>query len=109
MKNERDEILYIPRDVFGGFMCPKCLSAAIGKGWDKGANYCPQCGQHIKVIDAKDFEDLKKRAAGIHGESLEHIAEFYMHDIYGIYKSRLDKFTGNENYIAGQMELSDFL
>ena len=47
MKDERDEMLYIPRDVLGGFMCPKCLSIAIGKRWADKAKYCPECGRKL--------------------------------------------------------------
>lgn len=110
MKIERDELLYIPRDeVGGGFMCPKCLSIAIGDKWADKAKYCPDCGQHIKVIAGKDFNDLKKGLDKIGADDVDKVAVKYLGRVSGIYKSRLDKLTGNENYIAGQMELSDFL
>ena len=105
MKIERDELLYIPRDgMYGGFMCPKCLTT-----FGEISNYCPYCGQHIKVIAAKDFKDLKKGLGKIGADDVDKVAVKYMGSVSGIYKSRLDKLTGNENYIAGQMELSDFL
>lgn len=109
MKDERDETLYIPRDVLGGFMCPKCLSVAIGKTWADRAKYCPECGQHIKVIGQKDFEDLLKQADKLKGEDVKQVAVYYLNGISGIYKARLDKMLSNGNYMAGQMEISDFL
>lgn len=110
MKADRDEMLYVPQAaVDGGFMCPKCLSIYIGDKWASKAKYCPECGQHIKVINIKDFNDLEKGLAKIGADDVEKVAEKYLGNISGIYKNRLDKLTGNENYIAGQMELSDFI
>ena len=113
MKDERDEILYIQRDVLGGFTCPKCLSIAIGKSWADKAKYCPECGQRIKLIGDKDFKDLLKQVEKLEGDDRQHVTVIYSNGISdrisGIYKGRLDKLTGNENYIAGQMELSDFI
>ena len=110
MKADRDEMLYVPQAaVDGGFMCPKCLSIYIGDKWAAKAKYCPECGQRIKVINIKDFKDLEKGLAKIGADDVEKVAEKYLCNISGIYKSRLDKLTGNENYIAGQMELSDFI
>ena len=109
MKNDRDEILYVPRDTLGGFMCPNCLSIAIGDKWADKAKYCPECGQHIKVIAQDDFKELEQKAKGFDKEELDKIAKMYMGHISGIYKSRLEKVLNDENYIAGQMELSDFL
>lgn len=110
MKNDRDEVIYVPRDeVGGGFMCPMCLSIAIGNKWAEKAKYCPECGQHIKVISGKDFEDLQKTAEKVGGADFTKVAVMYLGSVSGIYKNRLDKMLGNENYIAGQMEISDFL
>lgn len=110
MKADRDELIYVPQAAaVGGFMCPKCLSIAIGDSWAAKAKYCPECGQHIKVISIKDFKDLEKGLAKIGADDVEKVAEKYLGNISGIYKNRLDKLTGNENYIAGQMELSDFI
>ena len=110
MKSDRDELLYLPRDeVGGGFMCPKCLSIVKGDKWADKAKYCPECGQHIKIISIKDFRELEKELSKVGGDDVEKVAVKYLGNVSGIYKSRLDKLTGNENYIAGQMELSDFL
>lgn len=110
MKADRDELLYVPQAaVDGGFMCPRCLSIYIGDKWAAKAKYCPECGQHIKVISIKDFVDLETGLAKIGADDVEKVAEKYFGNIIGIYKNRLDKLTGNENYIAGQMELSDFI
>ena len=109
MKDERDEILYVPRDVLGGFMCPKCLSIAIGQHWADKAKYCPECGQRVKIIADKDFKDLLKQVEKLEGDDRQHVTVIYNNSISGVYKGRLDKLTGNENYIAGQMELSDFI
>ena len=109
MTDDRDEVLYIPRDVMGGFMCPKCLSVAIGKSWADRAKYCPECGQHIKIINTKDFEDLLKQADKLKGEDIKQVAVYYLNGISGIYKAKLEKMLKNDNYMPGQMELSDFL
>ena len=85
------------------------LSIYIGDKWAAKAKYCPECGQRIKIINIKDFKDLEKGLAKIGADDVEKVAEKYLGNISGIYKSRLDKLTGNENYIAGQMELSDFI
>ena len=109
MKADRDEVLYIPRDkVGGGFMCPQCLGIAVGDKWAARAKYCPECGQHIKIIEPKEFNELVKELDKV-GDDVDKVAVKYLNQISGIYKARLDKITGNENYIAGQMELSDFL
>lgn len=113
MNKDRDEMLYVPRDVLGGFMCPMCLSIAIGKRWADHAKYCPECGQRLKIIEAKDFEELLKKTEKLDRDDRQHVAVYYSNGINdrisGIYKGRLDKLLDNENYIAGQMELKDFL
>ena len=86
------------------------LEAVNGGYCKKTDKYqCPECGQHIKVISIKDFVDLETGLAKIGADDVEKVAEKYFGNISGIYKNRLDKLTGNENYIAGQMELSDFI
>ena len=117
MKKDRDELLVIPeQDVVGGFICPICLSVAIGNKWASHAKYCPDCGQHIK-IDTEQFKKLRDMAMTIPENERDGICEHtvfiglngYEKNIAGVYKKRLEernKIKGGENT---QMRMSDYL
>ena len=109
MKEDRDEILYIPAYEGGAFICPKCYGIAGAGVEPYKLKYCPECGQHLKIIGHKDFKDLAGKAKQFNGAEFEKIALVFMGDIRGIYKGRLEKALNNDNYIPGQMEITDFI
>ena len=96
--SERDEVIVIPEAEPSGFVCPVCLAVAIGKKWASHANYCPDCGQHIK-INTEKFSELKKKLSDLPWEEKEKCCRYYSvaapeglngRMISGIYAKRLD-------------------
>ena len=109
MDKSRDELIVIPVDeVGGGFMCPKCLSIAIGKSWASHAKYCPECGQHIR-INTSEFMSLKQKVPFFTEDQQKEMCTYYLGTISGIYKDRMMKIEKQEEQIAGQMNLEDFM
>ena len=109
MDKSRDELIVIPQDrVGGGFVCPKCLGVAIGSKWALHAKYCPDCGQHIK-ISTSEFMSLKQKVPFFTDEQQKEMCTYYLDDISGIYKDRMMKIEKQEEEIAGQMSIEDFM
>lgn len=109
MKNERDELIVVPEQDMGGFMCPKCLAVAIGKKWATHAKYCPDCGQHIR-ISTSEFNSLLLQVQGLDNEQKKETCMFYMGgSISGIYKDRVKALQKAGEQIDGQMDITDFL
>ena len=120
MKAKRDELIVIKENEgVGGFMCPNCLAVAIGKKWALHANYCPDCGQHIK-ISTEQFNKLKKLVEPMTKDQKEKCCTFYsvyapepggglQRTISGIYKKRLDDLLNDQKQIEGQMNITDFI
>jgi PHP family Zn ribbon phosphoesterase len=115
--NERDELLIIPQADPSGFICPKCLTFYSGKKLEKHANYCPDCGQHIK-IDTRRFKKLKEKVSGLSWSDKEKCCSYYSliapegtsgRVIAGIYEKKLEKLIKEHEQIKGQMSITDFL
>ena len=114
----RDELLIVPENkVVGGFVCPICLSVAIGKKWASHVKYCPDCGQHIKV-DTKLFCNLEEKVAELPEEDKKKICEFQIYGgidvkcaryIAGIYKARLEKRLKDKSFEDAQLSFNDCL
>lgn len=117
MNNNRDELLVIPEQNLGGFICPMCKAVAVGMKWASHANYCPDCGQHIK-ISTKLYENLKEKAFEIPENVRETYCEYELRilsgqdirrEISGIYKKRVEDLEADSQNIPGQMDINDFL
>lgn len=118
MSSSRDEILYIPEKDMGGFMCPNCLLIAIGHKWASHANYCPDCGQHIKIIEPVKFQEMKKAIKELPEEVRENCIKTYQiigpegynkEEISGIYNDRFKKAQADASDIEGQMNIRNFI
>lgn len=115
---DRDELIVIPENEgVGGFMCPACLSVAIGAKWAKHAHYCPDCGQHIQ-ISTPEFNKLRKIAQGFTNDRKEKCCKYYSvigpeskyeRQVSGIYKKRLEDMLKDDRQIEGQVNITDFL
>ena len=55
-RKDKETTLAIPFNRVLGYTCPQCLSVGIGAKWADGTNYCPKCGQKIKLINADGGE-----------------------------------------------------
>ena len=115
MKHDRDELIVVPEQAMGGFICPKCRGVAIGMKWASHANYCPDCGQHLK-INTKLFESLKDKALTIPENVRDSYCEYELRigndirrDICGVYKKRIEDLEADKQSIPGQMDIKDFL
>lgn len=115
--NQRDELLVIPEMKLGGFICPICLHTFMGEHWKKHTNYCPDCGQHIK-IDDKELGSLKIKAKELGLEEKQKCIKYYsvimpegMHErvVSGIYQKKLEDLIKEKEQIKGQMNISDFI
>lgn len=114
----RNELLIVPENkVGGGFVCPICLSVAIGKKWASHVKYCPNCGQHIKV-DTKLFYDLEEKVNELPEEGKKIICEFFIYGgingknarfIAGIYKARLENRLKDKSFEDAQLSFEDCL
>ena len=117
MKPSRDELLVIPEQDLGGFICPICKSVAIGKSWQSHCNYCPDCGQRIK-IDTPLFKKLRDKTMEIpEAERMDLCAQNVFiglsgqleKDIAGVYKKRLEARAKDPEQPKGQIRMSDYL
>ena len=112
--------LAIPFNKTIGYTCPCCLSVGIGAKWGMGTNYCPKCGQHIKLLDVDtDWKELVKdvnkvpdvmktnivTTAWDFSKGLNHDAKY----INGVYLERFRAYKNNDAQIEGQMNITDFL
>lgn len=118
MSSERDELIYVPEKAMGGFMCPNCLDIMMGKKWASHANYCPDCGQHIKIIAPDKFQEYKTAVRELPEETREKCIKTYQiigpggsfkEEISGVYRDRLKKIQEDLKGIEGQMNITDFL
>lgn len=114
---ERDIALSIPFDKTLGYTCPKCLSVGIGAKWAQGTNYCPKCGQKIKLIEKRDWPLILKDAEKIpdvtetnivttatdFSEGLNKAKKY----INGVYMERLKAYFDKNAQIEGQMSIFD--
>lgn len=117
MKRNRDEVLVIPEQDLGGFICPVCKGVAIGKSWASHCKYCPDCGQRIN-INTPMFEKLKKEALEIPEAERMDVCE---HNVFiglkgapekyiaGVYKKRLEARAKDPEQPKGQIRMSDYL
>ena len=117
MKHSRDDILVIPEQDLGGFICPICKGVAIGKGWQSHCKYCPDCGQRIQ-IDTLKFKKLRDKVLEIPEDGREGLCE---HDVFiglsghyekyiaGVYKKRLEARRSDPKEHQGQIRMSDYL
>lgn len=115
---DRDEIIVIPeQEGVGGFMCPMCLSVAIGAKWASHVKYCPDCGQRIHV-STTEFNKLRKIVQGFTYERREKCCKYYSvigpenkydRQISGIYRQRIADMLKDDEQIEGQMNITDFL
>ena len=115
MANKRDELLVIPEQDLGGFICPICNGVAIGMKWASHANHCPDCGQHIK-INTQLFDKLKGKAMEIPESVRDKYCEYGLiigqgiqREINGVYKKRIEELEEDKQNIPGQMDITDFL
>lgn len=115
--NQRDELLCIPEMELGGFICPVCLKVFMGKHWAKHTNYCPDCGQRIR-ISTNHFETLKLRAKELGYEDKQKCILYYSKIMpegmkervtSGIYEKRLADLLEEKKQIDGQMHISEFI
>lgn len=112
--------LAIPFDETLGYTCPCCLSVGIGKKWGQGTNYCPKCGQHIKLMKVeKDWAELKKDVMKIpdvmqtnivttawdFSKGLDKDAKY----INGVYLERFRDYKNKNAQIEGQMSIFDVI
>lgn len=119
MANERDITLSIPFNKVLGYTCPKCLSVGIGAKWAQGTNYCPKCGQKIKLInvDNGDWALMLKDV-----EKIPHVTDTNIvttcldmstglshakKQINGVYVERMKAYNDKNAQIEGQMSLFD--
>ncbi len=115
MRHNRDELIVIPEQALGGFICPRCKGVAIGMKWASHANYCPDCGQHIK-INTKLFDTLKGKALTIPEDVRDSYCEYELRigkeigkEICGVYKNRIEDLETDDQMLPGQMDIYDFL
>ena len=118
---EKDLVLAIPFNSELGYTCPSCLSVGIGAKWAQGTNYCPKCGQHIKLInvdnydwanllrDAEKIPDVMDSNIVTTGLDLSHGFTKAKKFINGIYLQRLKDYGDKNAQIEGQMNLMDYL
>lgn len=109
--------LAIPFDETIGYCCPGCLSVGIGKKWAQGTNYCPKCGQHIRLMNEKDWKDLLKDVNRIPDVMKTNIvttqvdfSNGFSHstrNINGVFLERLRAWKSNDEQIEGQMSIFD--
>lgn len=109
--------LAIPFNDTLGFMCPNCKSVGIGERWKIKAHYCPECGQHIKLMPLKDWEELLKDVQKIPKvlESKIVTTELDMSEgfnkakmsINGVYLERFRDYFKDNAQIEGQMSIFD--
>ena len=114
--NERDLILSIPFNKVLGYNCPKCQSIGIGAKWAQGTNYCPKCGQRIKLInvDNGDWALLLKDANKIPNVIDTNIVTTCIDlseglsskkQINGVYVERMRAYNNKYAQIEGQLSL----
>lgn len=117
INTQRDELIVIPESSGGGFICPVCLSTALGAKWAKHANYCPDCGQRIK-IDSVKFTSMKNVVKDLDKDLKDKCCKYYSiiapegkleRTISGIYLKRFNDITMGEQQIEGQMNITDFI
>lgn len=117
----KDLVLAIPFNETLGYTCPICLSVGIGAKWAQGTNYCPKCGQRIKLIrvDNGDWALLQKDAHKIpdimdtniittgvdFSKGFTGAAKY----INGIYLERLKAWGDKNAQIEGQLNIFDVL
>ena len=112
---DRDELIVIPeQERVGGFMCPMCLSVAIGAKWATHVKYCPDCGQRIHV-STTEFNKLRKIVQGYTYEQREKCCKYYSviapegkydRQISGIYRNRVGDVLKDEAQIEGHIHLT---
>lgn len=108
---ERDLTLAIPYTAAKGYICPKCLTAG------KKVNYCPKCGQKIKLIDSdgSDWAQLLKDVGKIPGVIETDIVtsqidfscgyENRVRYINGVFLERMKAYNDKNAQIEGQLSL----
>lgn len=120
MKQDRESTLAIPFNMILGYNCPNCLSVGIGAKWAAGTNYCPKCGQKIKLVNVNNGEwqmllsDVQKipnvEETDIVTTSLDFSEgmDKAKRSINGVYIDRMRTYFKNKEQCAGQMSLADF-
>lgn len=113
---ERDLILAIPFDEVLGYCCPICRSVGVGAKWANGTNFCPKCGQRIKLVNSgADWQQLVKDAEKIPNvidtnivttqidftEGLSHAKNV----INGVFTERMKTYNDKNAQIEGQLSL----
>ena len=115
---ERDLVLAIPFDETIGYTCPICLSVGIGKKWGEGINFCPKCGQHIKLINTTKgndwallLKDVQKIPNVIDSNivttswDLRHGLQYDKKIITGVFMERMKSYNDKNAQIEGQLSL----
>lgn len=117
MKEEREQVLAIPFNNVLGYCCPICKGVGIGAKWAKGTNYCPCCGQRVKLISVETgdwallMHDCKKIPNVFNTDvvttQLIAVSGGFERDINGVYLERMRKRLAEKDQVHGQMSIFD--
>lgn len=116
---DKETTLAIPFNNVLGYTCPSCLSVGIGAKWANGTNYCPKCGQKIKLINVNkgEWKELLKdvsKIANVENTNIVTTSPDYSggftrpkRQITGVYLERMRKAIAKSDQIAGQISFFD--
>lgn len=119
-KKEKEMQLAIPFNAVLGYSCPICKSIGIGAKWAQGTNYCPKCGQRIKLVSVNDgsWETLLKDVAKIPNVintdivtteiDLSQGLNYANRRINGVFLERMRTRLEDSEQVEGQMNIFDF-
>lgn len=116
-KKDKETTLAIPFNKVLGYTCPQCLSVGVGAKWADGTNYCPKCGQKIKLVnvDVGEWAMLLKDVQEIPNVEKTNIVTTQpdytqglsrpKRTINGVYLERMRKALAESEQIKGQLSL----
>lgn len=116
-KPKREIALAIPFNKVLGYDCPICKSVGIGAAWAEGTNYCPKCGQRIKLVSVENgsWNELVKDACKIPNVRDTDIvtthpiavAGGFEEIINGVYLNLMRKYFSKSDQVEGQLSMFD--